>query len=154
MAKIMLNGIDYSGSSSSSDMSNSTIGFEEASVRENIASGEKSSTLFGKIKKWFTDLKAVAFSGSYNDLSDTPDSLPADGGNASTVNNHTVESNVPSGAKFTDTVYSLPSATSSVLGGVKTTDSSAVTDSTGLALAATEKNASINGTLANQIRKE
>ena len=36
-------------------------------------------------------------------------------------------------------------------GMVKLTDSSAVTDSTGLALPATEKNASIDGTLANQI---
>lgn len=42
-------------------------------------------------------------------------------------------------------------ATNTVLGHVKVTDSSAVTDSTGLALAATEKNASIEGTLAHQI---
>lgn len=42
-------------------------------------------------------------------------------------------------------------ATGSVLGHVKTTTSSAVTDSTGLALSALEKNASIDGTLANQI---
>lgn len=42
-------------------------------------------------------------------------------------------------------------ATTSVLGHVKLTDSSAVTDTTGLALPATEKNASIGGTLANQI---
>ena len=33
---------------------------------------EKSSILFGKIKKWFSDLKTVAFSGNYNDLSDKP----------------------------------------------------------------------------------
>ncbi len=39
----------------------------------------------------------------------------------------------------------------SVSGHVKITDSDAVTDSTGLALAATEKNASISGTLANLI---
>ena len=32
-------------------------------------------------------------------------SLPANGGNASTVNGHTVNSDVPSGAKFTDTTY-------------------------------------------------
>lgn len=44
-------------------------------------------------------------------------------------------------------------ATTSVLGHVKVTDSSAVTDTTGLALAATEKNAAIGGTLANQISK-
>lgn len=44
-------------------------------------------------------------------------------------------------------------ATTSVLGHVKLSDSSAVIDSTGLALPATEKNATIGGTLANQISK-
>ena len=42
-------------------------------------------------------------------------------------------------------------ATGSVLGHVKITTSSSVTDSTGLALSAVEKNASVSGTLANQI---
>lgn len=37
------------------------------------------------------------------DLSDIPDSIPFDGGNANTVNNHTVDSDVPSDAIFTDT---------------------------------------------------
>ena len=46
--------------------------FLEESTRTNIASGDKLSLIFGKIKKFFSDLKAVAFSGSYNDLSDTP----------------------------------------------------------------------------------
>ena len=46
--------------------------FTEASERVNIASEESIPTLFGKIKKFFTDLKAVAFSGSYNDLSNKP----------------------------------------------------------------------------------
>lgn len=50
--------------------------FTQAETRENINSGEKLPVLFGKIKKWYTDLKAVAFSGSYNDLSDTP-TIPA-----------------------------------------------------------------------------
>lgn len=36
---------------------------------------------------------------------DFPTSIPADGGNAETVNGHTVESNVPANAKFTDTIY-------------------------------------------------
>lgn len=44
-------------------------------------------------------------------------------------------------------------ATAEQFGRVKLSDSSAVTDSDGLALAATEKNASIDGTLANQIAK-
>ena len=43
--------------------------FTEASTRANIASGDTLSTIWGKIKKFFSDLKAVAFSGSYNDLS-------------------------------------------------------------------------------------
>lgn len=38
---------------------------------------------------------------------------------ASTVNGHTVNSDVPANAKFTDTVYSLPIASTTTLGGVK-----------------------------------
>ena len=34
------------------------VGFNEASTRTNINSGESINTLFGKIKKWFTDLEA------------------------------------------------------------------------------------------------
>lgn len=41
---------------------------------------------------------------------DIPTSLPANGGNAETVNGHTVASNVPANAKFTDTVYSHPNS--------------------------------------------
>ena len=50
--------------------------FTEAQTRENIISGENYPTIFGKIKKFFSDLKAVAFSGSYNDLTDKP-SIPS-----------------------------------------------------------------------------
>lgn len=53
-----------------------TVTFSEASARTNISTGEKLSVLFGKIKKFFTDLASVAFSGSYNDLSDKP-TIPA-----------------------------------------------------------------------------
>lgn len=58
--------------SSNSAISDTTVAFTEASARENIVSNEKSSTLFGKVQKWFSDLKKVAFTGSYNDLIDTP----------------------------------------------------------------------------------
>lgn len=57
--------------------------FTEASTRANIASGDTFSTILGKIKKFFTDLKAVAFSGSYNDLSNKP-TIPT---NTSDLNN-------------------------------------------------------------------
>lgn len=64
------------------DSKDNTVTFTQASTRENIASTEKHSTLFGKIAKWFADLKTVAFSGSYNDLSNKP-TIP-------TVNNATL----------------------------------------------------------------
>jgi len=61
--------------------------FLQSATRENIASGNKLSVIFGKIMKWFADLKAVAFSGSYEDLSNKPE-IPeavAVKGNAETV---------------------------------------------------------------------
>lgn len=39
-------------------------------------------------------------------ITDFPASLPANGGNSATVNSHTVASDVPANAKFTDTQYS------------------------------------------------
>jgi hypothetical protein len=94
--------------------------FTVADKRENIASKEKISKILGKIAKFFADLKAVAFTGNYNDLSDKPTSLPANGGNSDTVNSHTVESNVPKNAKFTDTTYS--DATTTTHGLMSATD--------------------------------
>ena len=69
---------------------NQTPTFTKAGTRDLPISGETLSTIFGKILKWFSDLKSVAFSGSYKDLSDTPNFLTggsqtttstADGGN-------------------------------------------------------------------------
>lgn len=58
------------------DGSNVTTAFTAATSRTNIATGEKLSVLFGKIAKFFADLKTVAFSGSYADLSNKP-TIPA-----------------------------------------------------------------------------
>ena len=41
--------------------SNVTAAFTAATTRANVATGEKLSVLFGKIAKWFTDLKSLAF---------------------------------------------------------------------------------------------
>lgn len=57
------------------DGSNLTTAFTASGTRANLTSGEKLSVSLGKLAKWFTDLKSVAFSGSYNDLSDKP-SIP------------------------------------------------------------------------------
>lgn len=45
----------------SSDIGDSEITFTEAEARENIDTGESVKTVFGKIKKFFTDLTAPAF---------------------------------------------------------------------------------------------
>lgn len=66
-----------------------------------------------------TGLHTVATSGNYTDLTNKPTSLPANGGNAATVGGHTVAKDVPANAKFTDTIYTLPVASSTTLGGVK-----------------------------------
>lgn len=47
-----------------------SVTFAEAVQRGNIVSGERLSTLWGKVQKWFTDLKTVAFSGKASDLSE------------------------------------------------------------------------------------
>lgn len=42
--------------------------FTEASTRSNIVSGENLSTILGKVKKYFTDLKGHAFNDTVNNL--------------------------------------------------------------------------------------
>lgn len=49
-----------------------TVAFEEAAERKNILTGESFPVLMGKIKKFFADLKNVAFSGNYDDLANKP----------------------------------------------------------------------------------
>lgn len=58
------------------DASDTTVTFSAASKRANITTGEKVSALFSKIAKWLSDLKTVAFTGNYNDLSNKP-TIPA-----------------------------------------------------------------------------
>ena len=54
------------------DASNVTTKFSQATTRANLSTGEKLSVSLGKIMKYFADLKAVAFSGNYADLSNKP----------------------------------------------------------------------------------
>ena len=56
------------------DTAENTTAFTAASVRENLKSGESHATLFGKIVKWFSDLKEVAFTGKipWSDVTGKP----------------------------------------------------------------------------------
>lgn len=92
------------------------------------------------------------------ELSDIPTSLPADGGNAATVNGHTVNSDVPANAKYTDTVYTHPAYTART--GVPTANQTPafggsfavtqpVSDSTGHITAMTSRTITIPSTAAS-----
>lgn len=83
-------------------------------IQNNLTSDSTTDSLSaaqGKVLKGLVDGKAASsHTHTKSQITDFPSSLPANGGNASTVNGHTVESNVPSGAKFTDTTYTSKSA--------------------------------------------
>ena len=90
--------------------------FADQATRTNLASGDKHAVLFGKIKRWFTDLKALAFKdkagkadldtalqaeidGKANtvhthaksQITDFPAALPANGGNADSVGGYPID---------------------------------------------------------------
>ena len=90
--KPQINGVTLTGNKSTSDLNINAEGvglgnvpnvatddqtptFTTAQSRNNLVSGEKLSVMLGKISKFFNDLKTVAFTGSYSDLTNTP-SIP------------------------------------------------------------------------------
>ena len=99
--------------------------FTVASARENINSGEKMSTLFSKVKKYFTDIKGHAYKDLVTNATTTTAGSPLDATVAKTLNDsigtiknqigsNTVKTSVPENAKFTDTVYDDSSLSSKV----------------------------------------
>lgn len=77
-----------------------------ASLIGNYVDKEGLARFYTKISGLFA-LKSHTHTKSQ--ISDFPTSMPANGGNAYTVNGHTVAANVPANAKFTDTIYAHPS---------------------------------------------
>ena len=71
MPKIIINGKVYN--KDVLDIKDKIVSFNDSNNREkNINSKESISTLISRIKKWLYDLHEVAYSGSYNDLSNKP----------------------------------------------------------------------------------
>ena len=79
-----------------------------------------------KVFKSENDKQIGVILNSKADKTELPTTLPANGGNANTVNGHIVNADVPENAVFTDTIYSLPTATKTALGGVKVGDNLSV----------------------------
>lgn len=116
---------DVSGKlDSSGNGSNVTVTFTQASTRGNIATGEKLSTIFGKIMKYFADLKTVAFTGSYTDLTNKP-SIP-------TVTNdltNALKSQYDTAYTHSQTAHAPSNAQANVLEGININGSAAtITD--------------------------
>lgn len=63
--------------------------FSQAASRANLTPGEKISVSFGKIMKYFADMKTVAFTGSYADLSNKPSIPGGAAANQAVANNCT-----------------------------------------------------------------
>ena len=61
------------------DINDSVATFTSASTRANIASGDTGKTIFGKISKWFADLKTAAFCTVVNNFTTTTANTVADG---------------------------------------------------------------------------
>ena len=65
--------------------------FVEQKERSNLAAKDKLPVIFGKLSKWYTDLKAVAWSGSYLDLTNKPTIPEGSAANYQVANNDTTE---------------------------------------------------------------
>ena len=72
------------------DLKDNVVTFTEAEERAELVSGEKTSTLLGKILKWLKSLSRVAFSNDYNDL----DNLPTISGGITSETDPTVPQHV------------------------------------------------------------
>ena len=81
--------------------SNKEIQFSEAQTRENITSGESLQTLFGKIKKWFTDLPNLFVSKSGDTMSGSLTIDKGDSSTSPTTSDLALGNNIPSGTAGT-----------------------------------------------------
>lgn len=79
----------------------------ELTKKVNVADMPTNVSTFTNDSKYQTETDITNTLSSYAKKTDIPTKLPANGGNADTVNNHTVLSDVPTDAKFTDTITSI-----------------------------------------------
>lgn len=117
---------------------NLTVSFTQASSRTNIATGGTIATAFSRIAKFFADLKTVAFTGAYSDLTGTP----------TNVSSFTNDAGYLTTEQYTGT-YSKPS------GGIPKTDlASAVQTSLGRADTALQSFTETDPTVPNWAKAE
>lgn len=110
-----------------------TLGTQKMDMSDYLTKTDASTTYLTKTDASTTYLVKTAAAASANKLNTNAGSAthPVYFSNGIPVaTTYTLEASVPSGAKFTDTVYTLPPATASVLGGVKVGSNISVTSGT------------------------
>ena len=110
-----------------------TLGTQKMDMSDYLTRTDASTTYLTKTDASTTYLGKTAAAASANKLNTNAGSAthPVYFSNGVPVaTTFTLEASVPSGAKFTDTVYTLPPATASVLGGVKVGSNISVTSGT------------------------
>lgn len=83
------------------DISNKTVTFSTSSNRELLTSGENTSGLFGKIAKWFSDLKNAAFCDVANNLVTTEEGYLLDARQGKILDDKISEQNTKIGQIYT-----------------------------------------------------
>lgn len=83
--------------------------FTQATTRANIASGESTKTILGKIKKYFTDLKTHAFNTPANNLTTTTTGYALDARQGKVLNDKVtaIEGNYAKKSIYDDTAVSM-----------------------------------------------
>lgn len=91
------------------DISGKTVTFTEAVERANIESEESTATIFGKIKKWFSDLKDAAFASIANNLTTTSAGSVLDARQGKVLSDQLTElnGNLPRITSSTDTILNI-----------------------------------------------
>lgn len=130
-----------------------TLGTQKMDMSDYLTKTDASTTYLTKTDAATTYLGKTAAAASANKLN-------ADAGSATqpiyfsngipVATTFTLEASVPSGAKFTDTLYTLPDATSSILGGVKIGSNISVSSGT-ISLTKANVTAALGYTPVNEI---
>ena len=85
------------------DASDTTIDFTESLKRENIITGENARTMFGKIAKWFSDIKEAAFAKVANNLDTTEEGYVLDARQGKKIKEDIADLN----SKMTETIKEI-----------------------------------------------
>ena len=133
------------------DASNTTTSFSTASTRTNIATGEKLSISLGKIAKWFSELKTVAFTGNYIDLSNKPTIPTVGNGTITITQNGTNKGSFTTNQNGNTTIALSDNNTTYSTGNVSTLGLTKLYAETGTAIDGTMTQKAIKSALDNKL---